>query len=62
MMETSSERGIAVARVAAALPEHLGEPLAAHEQRFAAFERVADVQARAHDLLSAAERADAQLM
>lgn len=61
MMDRDAERGTAVARLAAALPERLGEVLEDYERRYAAFERVTDAQARTRDLLTAAERAEAQL-
>jgi hypothetical protein len=56
-----TDRGIVVARLAAAMPPGLGEVLEDYERRWAAFERVTDAQARASDLAGAAARALAEL-
>jgi len=56
-----TDRGIVVARLAAAMPPGLGEVLEDYERRYAAFERVTDAHARASELTSAAARAEAEL-
>jgi hypothetical protein len=60
-MVRESERRDVLARVSAAIPADLGRILEEYERRYAAFERVTDASTRAHDLVAAADRAQANL-